>query len=47
VVVSENQRRRVMQHGLSQDLARVNASAVDSPAEQLLESNEAMAVVEV
>ena len=47
VVVSEDQGCRVVQQGLPQDLAGVNARAIDGAAEELLEGNEPMAVVEV
>jgi hypothetical protein len=47
VVVSEDQGCRVVQQGLPQDLAGVNARAIDGAAEELLEGNEPMAVVEI
>jgi hypothetical protein len=45
--MGEDHRRRVVQQYLSQHLARMHAGAVDRAAEQLLEGNEPMAVIEV
>jgi hypothetical protein len=47
MVVGEDQCRGVVQQGLAQHLARVNAGAVDRAAEQLFEGNQPVAVVEV
>src|SRR5215469_17431253 len=47
MVVGEDHRRRVVQQYLPQHLARVHAGAVDRAAEELLEGNEPMAVIEI
>ena len=46
VVVSENERRRASLERAFHDFARVHARAVDRAAEQLLEAEQTVAVVE-
>ena len=47
VVVGEYHRCRIVRERLAQDLTRVHAGAVDGAAEQLLEGDQAVAVIEV
>src|SRR5829696_1619595 len=47
VIVSEDDRRRVVHQGLPHDLPWMDACAVDRSPEHLLESDEAMAVVDM
>ena len=47
VIVRQDQRRRIMQQRLAQYLARMDLSTVDRAAEQFLECNQPVPVVEV
>jgi len=47
VVVRQDYRRGVVRERLAQDLARVHAGTVDGAAEQLLEGDQPVAVIQV
>ena len=47
MIVREDYGSRVVKQGLPQDLPRMHAGAVDRAAEELLEGNEPVTVIEV